>query len=126
MSERRADICSECGTELEDESPGEERKPCPKCGSMARTARVNFHGEVTVSATFEAKVSRAWDSNSLTLAGVLYGILVTVVGVIVAPHGTLATLIYGAVAVLVLAVGLLFLAQPVIAAMRWLIGREKR
>jgi hypothetical protein len=39
-------FCSNCGSVLSDESGGlapERRKPCPKCGSMART----FHAEMT-------------------------------------------------------------------------------
>jgi hypothetical protein len=62
----------------------------------------------------------------LRLAEVLYGILVTIVGVIVAPHGTLPTVIYGVVAVAILAVDLLLFAQPIIAAMRWLLEPGKQ
>jgi hypothetical protein len=112
-----------CGTELEDEVPDEERKPCPNCGSKTRTFRRTLHDTVGITDSLAYRLIRAWDSNSLTLAGVLYGILVTVVGVIVAPHGTLPTVVYAVIALAILAVGLLFFAQPVIAAMRWLLKR---
>jgi len=121
-----SDLCSTCGAELEDEVPGEARKPCPSCGATARTRRAEFHGSVTVSGSLEARIIRAWDSNSLTLAGVIYAIVVTVVGVVVATLGTLASAIYAVIALVLLGAGLLRFAQPIIAAMRWLLERAKR
>jgi hypothetical protein len=65
----------------------------------------------------ELKISRAWDSNSLTLGGVIYGIFVTVVGVVIATISTVATVIHAVVVLALLAAGLLLWAQPVIRAM---------
>jgi hypothetical protein len=123
MSNELSDICADCEVELEDEVPGEERKPCPNCGSTARTHRRSFAVRAPMRASVEAQVIRAWDSNSLTLAGVIYGIVVTVVGVMVAPHGTAPTVIYAVIALAGLAAGLLLFAQAVIGWMRWLLKR---
>jgi hypothetical protein len=74
----------------------------------------------------ELKVIRAWDSNSLTLAGVIFGIVVTVIGVVIATFGTLPTVIYAMVVLALLAAGLLLWAQPIIRAMQWLLDRGKQ
>jgi hypothetical protein len=125
MSDRLLDVCSNCGTELED-VPGEQ--PCPKCGSTKRTHRLQVqpgHMQFTGSEV-ELKLIRAWDSNSLTLAGVIYGIVVTVIGVVIATLGTPWTVIYAVVVLVLLVLGLLRWAQPIIRAMQWLLARGKR
>jgi hypothetical protein len=66
------------------------------------------------------------DGQSLTLAGVIYGIVVTAVGVVVATLGTLWTIVYAVIVVAVLLVGLLRFSQPIIASMRWLLDYGKR
>jgi hypothetical protein len=128
MSDGLPDVCSNCGTELQDEMPGEPRERCPKCGSTERTHQVRL-GPVHLrlsGSEVEVKVIRAWDSNSLTLAGVIYGIVVTVLGVVVATLGTLPTVIYAVVVLALLAAGVLLWAQPIIRAMQWLLDRGKR
>jgi integrase/predicted RNA-binding Zn-ribbon protein involved in translation (DUF1610 family) len=127
MSERQSDICSNCGTELEDPIEGAERPPCPNCGSFARTARQRLSATVKMeSQLVDIRVHRAWDGQSLTLAGVIYGIVVTAVGVVVATLGTLWTIVYAVIVVAVLLVGLLRFSQPIIASMRWLLDYGKR
>jgi len=119
------DLCSNCDAELQDERPGEERMPCPNCGSIARTKRgvVSVIGHATVEAT--GKVIYSWDGASLTLFGVLYGILATVFGVIVAPYGWPQTGLYAVVTLALLVLCLLFLAQRIIGWMRWLLERGR-
>jgi hypothetical protein len=121
MSDGLPDVCSNCGTELQDEMPGEPSEPCPKCGSTSRTHRLQTQsGHMRlIGGEVELQVRRAWDSNSLTLAGVIYGIVVTVLGVVVATLGTLPTVIYAVVVLGLLAAGLLLWAQPIIGVMRW-------
>jgi DNA-directed RNA polymerase subunit RPC12/RpoP len=125
-------VCAECGFELDEpvDVPVEERTPCPSCGSTRRV--------VTASATLHARGSmrargtliRAWDGVSVTLFGVLYGIAVTVAGVIVAMIGSggswLWWAIYAGVSVGVLLLALLVFPQAVIASMRWLVERAKK
>jgi hypothetical protein len=109
MSDRLPDVCSNCGTELQDEIAGESTQPCPKCGSTKRTQQLQIqpgHMQLTGSEV-ELKVIRAWDSNSLTLDGVIYGIVVTVIGVVIATFGTLPTFIYAVVVLVLLAAGVL-------------------
>lgn len=105
MSDRLPDVCSNCGTELQDEIAGESPHPCPKCGSTKRTHQLQIqpgHMQLTGSEV-ELKVIRAWDSNSLTLDGVIYGIVVTVIGVVIATFGTLPAFIYAVVVLVLLA-----------------------
>jgi hypothetical protein len=66
----------------------------------------------------ELRVIRAWDSNSLTLDGAIYGIVVTVIGVVIATFGTLPTFIDVVVVLVLLAAGVLLWAQPILRAMR--------
>lgn len=42
--------CTECGAPLDEPPslPTDQRKPCPNCGSMARTINVSVHETVTV------------------------------------------------------------------------------
>ena len=125
MNRDLPDLCSSCGAELEDETLGTERPPCPVCGSTARIKRASARlvGRMTVSA--EGTVRYSWDPPALTLFGVFYGILATAIGVIVAPYGLPGTAVY-AVAVLVVFVAcLLLLARPIIVAMRWLLEHGK-
>jgi membrane protein YdbS with pleckstrin-like domain len=120
MSDRLPDVCSNCGTELQDEIAGESTQPCPKCGSTKRTHQLQIqpgHMQLTGSEV-ELKVIRAWDSNSLTLDAVIYGIVVTVIGVVIATFGTLPTFIYAVVVLVLLAAGVLLWAQPILRAMR--------
>lgn len=127
-------LCRECGAVLDERSdlPAEERKPCPTCGSTRRTfeASVTLRGTATMSA--DAIVVRAWDGASLTLFGVIYAIVVTVAGVVVAMVGTggswLWWAIYAIVSLLALALALALLVFPqaVIAAMRWLVERAEK
>ena len=51
--------CSVCGTPIEDELPGGDsanRKPCPKCGSTARTIALQATATVTVTGTAQLTV----------------------------------------------------------------------
>jgi predicted RNA-binding Zn-ribbon protein involved in translation (DUF1610 family) len=125
MANELPDLCSNCGAELAAEELGEDRRPCPNCGSTRRTKQAAMHATATMRASVEARIIRAWDSNSLTLAGVIFGIVATVIGVVVATMGRLATAIYAVVTLALLATGLLR-AQPIIRAMRWLLERGKR
>ena len=52
--------------------------------------------------------------------------MATVVGVVVATLGTLATAIYAVIVLALLAPGLLFFGQKIIGWMRWLLERGKR
>jgi len=54
---------------------------------MKRTkqASAGFHA---TALSLDARLVLHWDSEALMVAGVLYGIVATVVGVIVTPHGT--------------------------------------
>jgi DNA-directed RNA polymerase subunit RPC12/RpoP len=126
MSERQSDLCSNCEAELADEIPGTSREPCPHCGSTARTRRMTVIESLTLRHSTDARIVRAWDSNSLTLAGVVFGIVVTVVGVVVATFGSFAAVIYAVVILVLLAAGLLLFGQRIIAAMRWLLERGRR
>lgn len=84
----------------------------------------------TVSMSADAIIVRAWDGASLTLFGILYAIVVTVAGVVVAMVGAggswLWWAIYAAASLGVLALALLVLPQVVIALMRWLVERAKK
>jgi predicted RNA-binding Zn-ribbon protein involved in translation (DUF1610 family) len=127
-SDDLTDLCSDCGTELGPLPEGAESMPCPTCGSTRRTHRVAARAGGISFAGGTARVlqTRAWDAASLTLAGVVYGVIITVVGVVVATLGTLATVVYAVFAIALLAAGLLIFPQPVISAMRWLLERAKR
>ena len=72
-----------------------------------------------------ARPRLAGDGVSLTLAGVIYGILITVAAVVIAPQSLTARLAFGAVTLAVLVAALAF-AQPVIATMRWILKRATR
>jgi hypothetical protein len=126
-------ICAGCGAELDERSdvPVEERAPCPVCGSKARSWTATATGTIAITGGIaEATLTRAWDGNSLTLFGILYAIVVTVAGVIVAMAGTgrswLWWGIYGVVSLGLLALALLVFPQAVIASMRWLTERAKK
>jgi hypothetical protein len=75
-------------------------------------------------------LTRAWDGASLTLFGVLYAIVVTVAGVVVAMLGSggswLWWAVYMAASLLMLALALLVFPQAVIASMRWLVERARK
>lgn len=78
--------CAKCGARLDEsvDLPVEERKPCPTCGSTGRVIHgaAKLTGTATISA--DALIVRAWDGVSLTLFGVVFGVVVTIVGVWVA------------------------------------------
>jgi len=128
MSEVESSICAGCGASLpNDESrPLDERTPCSRCGSRNRAIEASavLRGHATMSA--DAVVVRTWDGNSLTLFGVLYGIVVTAVGVVIAKASTGWLILYAITSLVLLAIVLLYYGQPVIGAMRWLIDRGKR
>jgi hypothetical protein len=123
-------LCGECGGVLEERSDTEERTPCPNCGSMRRKfeASATFRGTATMST--DAIIVRAWDGESLTLFGVIYAIVVTVAGVVVAMVGTGDSWMwwvgYAVVSLGLLALALLVFPQVVIAWMRWLVERGKK
>jgi uncharacterized protein (DUF983 family) len=117
--------CAECATPLDNEPKG---AACPKCGSTRR----EHHTSVSITAKAETSVDmlivRTWDGSSLTLFGVLYGIVVTVAGVVVAvfwPYWW-TVILFAVVSLGLLLVMLVYFGQPVIEAMRWLIERGKR
>lgn len=125
-------LCENCRAVLDERSDlgAGERQPCPRCGSARRTYEVSAEGQVTASGGVDAVLVRAWDGASLTLFGVMYGIFVTVAGVVVAMVGTggswLWWAIYATASVALLALALLVFPQVVIGAMRWLVERAKR
>jgi hypothetical protein len=112
--------CGSCGAALNEASntPPEARRPCERCGSMARSVKVHAKAATALAVAVRPALVRGWDSNALTLAGVLYGILVAVAGVIVAAQGWVAVIVYAIVAVLGAALGLTVFQQAVISAMR--------
>jgi hypothetical protein len=78
----------------------------------------------------DAVIVRGWDGASLTLFGVIYAIVVTVAGVVVAMIGTGGSWLWWAIYAIA-SLGILVLAffvfpQAVIAAMRWLVGRATK
>jgi hypothetical protein len=78
----------------DDDMPLEERTPCQECGSRSRVIEGAGAMTVHLSASADAILVRAWDGNSLTLFGVLYGIVVTVVGVVIAKASTVGLIVY--------------------------------
>ena len=116
--------CANCGRDLDEpeDLPADQRQSCPGCGSTTRVRHAEAH--ITTSFRVEAKATlvRAWDAASLTLFGVLYAILVTVAGVVVAMVGTGGSWlwwgIYAVVCVAALIIALLVFPQAVIASMR--------
>ncbi len=42
-------ICSDCGTELKVAADEQVRQPCPKCGSLRRTAHLLIQESLTIS-----------------------------------------------------------------------------
>lgn len=128
MPDVERSICADCGSSMpmDEDWPSDERTPCSECGSRNRI--IQGAGAVTqhLSVSADAILVRAWDGNSLTLFGVLYGIVVTLVGVVIAKASTVGLIVYAMVSLALLAILLLFFGQPVIGAMRWLIERGKR
>lgn len=124
--------CAECGEGLPDGQAHGAGVPCPTCGSTRRIITASpAAGHIRVRGSMvRATVTHSWDGVSLTLFGVLYGILVTVAGVVVAMVGTggswLWWAIYGAVSIGVLGLILLVVPQYAIRAMRWLIERAMK
>jgi len=103
--------------------------PCPNCGSTGRiitaapaAGHIRLRGSVV-----RATVTRSWDGVSLTLFGVLYGILVTVAGVVVALVWTGGSRLwwstYAAASIGVLGLILLVAPEYAIRAMKWLVER---
>jgi hypothetical protein len=120
--------CGQCQQPLDERSdlPIDERQPCPNCGSTTRTFEAKVEGRVTLTGSVDARIIRAWDGLTLTLAGVLYGIVVTLAGVAIAGHGWLPLALYLGLSVALLVAGLMWWQQAVIAGMRWLLERGKR
>lgn len=75
-------------------------------------------------------LTRAWDGVSLTLFGILYAILVTIFGVIVAMVGADGSWIwwgaYAGVSIGLLALAVLVFPQAIIVSMRLLVERAKK
>jgi hypothetical protein len=117
MTTRRLpDACGGCGAEL-DTLAGE---PCPACGSTLRSLRYAHDAEIVSVMGLEVslKVSRVWDAFSLAFAAVIYGIVATVLGVLVAKIGPAwLTVLYAVVMLVGLALGLLVWHQSII---RWI------
>lgn len=108
--------CADCGTPLDEEAnvPRAEKAPCPNCGSRRRAHHVSASVTTTLQVSTDALIVRPWDGASLTLFGVLYGIVVTVAGVVVAvvwPYWW-AVGLYAGVALVLLAILLLSSASP--------------
>ena len=82
----------------------------------------------TASHTSDAIIVAPLASDELTLFGVLYGVTVTVVGVVVAIlwHRWWAAAIYAVISLAALLVLLLFYGQQIVIAMRWLMKRSQR
>jgi hypothetical protein len=98
--------CPDCGANLDQMAVGD---PCPNCGSHRRDATVSpptveARAEV-LPPTISAEV--LWDGVSLTLAGILLGIVAAVGGVFVAGNSLVVETSYAA-SVLVLAYLVLF------------------
>jgi hypothetical protein len=70
--------CANCGTELPPDEPGAERRPCPNCGSTARTHEVSgtLMAHATLSA--EGRVERGVNETRMAAFSVIF---TTVVGV---------------------------------------------
>jgi hypothetical protein len=119
--------CAACGAKLDEPAdlPVEDRKPCPACGSTGRVAYAAAKLTGTVSMTADAVIVRAWDGVSLTLFGVVYGVVVTIVGVWVARLWWLWMLVYVLLSLALLGFFLLVIPQHVIAWARWLTERGK-
>ena len=71
--------CAGCGAALDNEAPGEERKPCPNCGSTARA----HEGKATldigaVSMSVEGKATRGLNEVRLAVLGIIVTIGLTV------------------------------------------------
>jgi len=52
--------CGECGAELDEKTdiPVEDRRPCPKCGSLARRFELSLSGVVKVTGSLALEISR--------------------------------------------------------------------
>jgi predicted RNA-binding Zn-ribbon protein involved in translation (DUF1610 family) len=70
--------CSNCGIEVPPDEPGEERRPCPNCGSLARTYEASASATVSVSASAQATVERGLNDIRLAVLGILVGISLAV------------------------------------------------
>ena len=77
----------------------------------------------------DSRIIAPWDGLTLTLAAATYGVVVTVIGVVIAMVGTGGTWLwwagYALVALALLVIGLLW-PQPVIRVMRALVERARR
>ena len=49
--------CSDCGAEVPPDTPGDERQPCPNCGSLARSHSVSVSSSVQITSSIETQVS---------------------------------------------------------------------
>ncbi len=111
---------SSSGDTLGDTSKSEQGRP-PVVGEAHSTLG-------HLSQSVDANIVKPWDGASLTLFGVLYGIVATALGVVVAVvwPSWWAVVIYAVSVLVVVAVALMFYGQPIITAMGWLVERGKR
>jgi len=130
MSEMVDEIhCDDCGAKLTWTTA---RHPCPSCGSSRRRYDVSPEGRPAyVRAEPEAGTDAAAiaipDAQALTLFGVLYAIVATVVGVAIATtESGWWMLAYAVVGLSVLAACLLWFGRPIVVGMRWLVQRGQR
>ncbi len=58
--------CKTCGY-----SSSQEFEKCPKCKNKGKTMTIGFEEKITITDTIKKYINLLWDSNSLTLFGVL-------------------------------------------------------
>ena len=73
----------------------------------------------------QLSVWRSWDSASLTLAGVIYGVVVAIAAAVIPLGQWWARLLFATAALALLALGLLAFRDAVIRAMKWMLERGK-
>ena len=123
MRDEHDPSCPRCGAELPAGEVGTAVR-CSSCGSQV--VRVGLAVEMDTATRIAAYLTRPWESNTLTLAGVLYGIVVTVIGVLVATTGTVVLAIYCGASLVLLLLGLTVFQQAVIGATRRLLKPRVR
>jgi predicted RNA-binding Zn-ribbon protein involved in translation (DUF1610 family) len=70
--------CSDCGAEVPPDEPGVERRPCPNCGSLARTVEASSTATIGVTASTETAVERAVNEARMTAFAVIFGTALSV------------------------------------------------
>lgn len=86
-------LCKDCGKELSLEQVG---RPCPDCGFSNRSQLVQDQG-IGIDEIVSVREHWKWDSLALALVGVVYGIVVTVGGVLLATSRLPWLLAYGVI-----------------------------